>query len=150
MSSMPRRTAAFAASLLLGLAPGACGDDPYSLPDFDPSLGVDVSAMTQTDSGLYYRDLVVGSGQTAVQGGSAEVAYSGWLADGTLFDSGSFTFTVGVGQVIDGFDEGVAGMKVGGKRRLVIPPDLAYGSRGSGSIPGNATLVFEVELLSFD
>ena len=137
-----------AGSLLLGLAFAACGSDPYSLPTFDDSLGIDVSAMTKTASGLYYEDLVVGTGATAGQGDTAEVAYSGWLPDGTLFDSGSFSFTVGVGQVIDGFDEGVAGMKVGGKRRLVIPPDLGYGSRGSGPIPGNATLVFEVELQS--
>lgn len=133
--------------LLLGIALGGCGEDPFSLPEFDASLGIDVSTMTKTASGLYYQDLVVGDGVTATAGQFVHVDYTGWLADGTQFGSGEYSFQLGTGQAIDGFDEGVTGMKVGGKRKLVLPPDLAYGKNGSGPIPGNATLVFEVELL---
>jgi len=134
-----------ASLLLAAVAASSCGNDP-TMPDFDASLGIDLTAMIHTSSGLYYQDLVVGSGATVAVGDSATVGYSGWLANGTLFDAGSFPFTVGVGRVVPGFDEGVLGMKVGGKRKLVIPPDLGYGNRASGPIPANSTLVFEVEL----
>jgi FKBP-type peptidyl-prolyl cis-trans isomerase FkpA len=134
------------ATLLLAvLAATACGDDPTT-PDFASTLGINRSTMTQTSSGLYYQDLVVGTGATVAAGDSATVGYSGWLPNGTLFDSGAFPFKVGVGRVVAGFDEGVLGMKVGGKRKLVIPPDLGYGNRAVGPIPANSTLVFEVEL----
>lgn len=131
--------------LLAALAASSCGDDP-TMPDFDSSLDIDLTAMTKTSSGLYYLDLVVGAGAAAAVGKTATVGYTGWLADGTRFDSGSFSFTVGVGQVVAGFDEGILGMKVGGKRKLVIPPELGYGDRTNGPIPANSTLVFEVEL----
>jgi peptidylprolyl isomerase/FKBP-type peptidyl-prolyl cis-trans isomerase FkpA len=95
----------------------------------------------------------VGTGAEARAGAKVEVHYTGWLLDGKQFDSsrgGSpFTFTLGAGQVIKGWDQGVAGMKVGGKRKLTIPPELGYGMRGfPGVIPAQATLVFEVELLA--
>ena len=102
-------------------------------------------------------DLVVGTGTQAAAGNRATVAYTGWLYDsskaegkGTQFDSGaSFTFTLGAGSVIKGWDQGVVGMKVGGKRRLVIPPELAYGSSSPGAgIPPNATLVFDITLVT--
>lgn len=99
-------------------------------------------------------DLVVGTGAEATPGSTVSVNYVGALPDGTVFDAsanhgGAFTFPLGAGQVIRGWDEGVAGMKVGGKRRLVIPPALAYGNQAVGDvIPANATLVFEVELVS--
>nr|MBI3614802.1 FKBP-type peptidyl-prolyl cis-trans isomerase [Nitrospirota bacterium] len=106
-----------------------------------------------TDSGLQYLDLVEGKGRQAELGDQATVHYTGWLANGTKFDSSldrgqPFSFRVGAGQVIKGWDEGVGTMKVGGKRKLIIPPDLAYGPRGAGNvIPPNATLTFDVELL---
>jgi FKBP-type peptidyl-prolyl cis-trans isomerase len=99
-------------------------------------------------------DLVVGTGATANAGNFVTVGYTGWLYDasktdnkGAQFDSSpAYSFTLGAGTVITGWDQGVAGMKVGGQRRLVIPPDLAYGSAGNGPIPGNATLVFDITL----
>ena len=98
-------------------------------------------------------ELVVGDGVSARRGQRVSVHYTGWLTDGKKFDSSldrgePFTFTLGAGEVILGWDDGVTGMQVGGKRRLTIPPELGYGRRGvRGVIPGNATLVFEVELL---
>ncbi len=110
------------------------------------------SAIT-TPSGLTYVDLTVGTGETAKAGDLVVVHYTGWLTDGKKFDSSvdrrePFSFSLGAGRVIRGWDEGVAGMKVGGKRKLTIPPALGYGARGAGGvIPPNATLVFDVELL---
>lgn len=115
---------------------------------------------TTTPSGLQYEELTVGSGALARSGQFVTVHYTGWLTDGrTLgrkFDSSvdrgdPFGFALGQGQVIAGWDEGVQGMKIGGRRKLTIPPDLGYGARGAGSvIPPNATLVFEVELLGVE
>ncbi len=97
-------------------------------------------------------DVTSGKGTEAVRGKTVEVHYTGWLTDGKKFDSSvggqPFTFRLGAGEVIEGWDRGVAGMKVGGKRKLTLPPDLGYGSAGAPpDIPGDATLVFEVELL---
>jgi FKBP-type peptidyl-prolyl cis-trans isomerase FkpA len=109
--------------------------------------------MPTTPSGLQYDDLVVGGGATAASGQYVTVHYTGWLSSGKKFDSSldrgdPFGFNLGRGQVIAGWDEGVQGMKVGGKRKLTIPPDLGYGQWGAGGvIPPNATLVFEVELI---
>ena len=104
-----------------------------------------------TSSGLEITELVLGNGQEATPGTSVSVNYKGTLDDGKEFDSsygrGPFEFSLGAGMVIKGWDEGVAGMKVGGKRKLVIPPELGYGSRGIGPIPPNSVLTFEVELL---
>ena len=108
---------------------------------------------TTTASGLVIEEMTLGTGATAVAGKKVSVHYTGWLVDGTRFDSSKdrgdpFVFSLGRGQVIKGWDEGVQGMKVGGTRKLTIPSDLGYGSRGAGGvIPPNATLLFEVELL---
>jgi FKBP-type peptidyl-prolyl cis-trans isomerase FkpA len=106
---------------------------------------------------LYVEDEVVGTGPEAKSGDEVTVHYTGWLTDGTKFDSSldggePFTFTLGAQQVIAGWDAGVAGMQVGGKRKLTIPPELGYGAQGAGGgvIPPNATLVFEVELLQIN
>lgn len=103
--------------------------------------------------GLEIEDQIVGDGDEAVAGQTVEVHYTGWLTDGTKFDSShdrnqTFSFKLGAGQVIAGWDQGVAGMKIGGTRKLTIPPDMGYGERGAGGvIPPNATLVFKVELI---
>ena len=126
-------------SVLILLALAACGGDSGTSPSGGGTL---VSA-----------DVVVGTGATAVSGDTVTVHYIGTFTNGTKFDSSydrnqPFSFQLGAGQVIAGFEQGVTGMKVGGKRRLTIPPSLAYGSTGQGSIPPNTTLVFEVDLLS--
>ena len=118
----------------------------------NPSLGgSEIGATQVTSSGLKITELVLGDGQEATQGTSVSVNYRGTLEDGKEFDSsygrGPFEFSLGAGMVIKGWDQGVAGMKVGGKRKLVIPPELGYGSRGIGPIPPNSVLTFEVELL---
>ncbi len=108
----------------------------------------------KTDSGLQYWDIRMGTGAVAKDGDHVKVHYTGWLTTGKKFDSSvdahqPFDFTIGKGDVIKGWDEGVTGMKVGGKRQLRIPPELAYGAAGySGVIPPNATLIFDIQLLS--
>jgi FKBP-type peptidyl-prolyl cis-trans isomerase len=116
--------------------------------------------MSELPSGLKYTDTTVGTGAAATKGHKVSVHYTGWLynngAKGAKFDSSldrgqPFGFALGAGQVIRGWDEGVAGMKIGGKRTLIIPPELGYGARGApGAIPPNATLMFDVELLKVD
>jgi FKBP-type peptidyl-prolyl cis-trans isomerase FkpA len=109
-----------------------------------------------TPSGLVYEDLSIGTGKTARAGADVLVHYTGWLKDGTKFDSSvdrgePFGFALGQGNVIAGWDEGVEGMRVGGRRKLTIPPALGYGAYGAGGvIPPHATLLFDVELLAVD
>ncbi len=116
------------------------------------SLGVNISAMTKKSDALYYQDLVTGSGGLATSGHADSVTYTGWLSNGTQFDSNvgkaPFGFIVGVGQVIPGWDQGIVGMRVGGTRLLAIGSALAYGTQGRPpAIPSNSTLVFKVQLL---
>lgn len=126
---------------------------PAGQSSSNPVLPVPGVNTITTDSGLQYQELKAGSGPAAAAGNTVSVHYTGWLADGTKFDSSRdrnapFEFTLGRGSVIKGWDEGVAGMQVGGVRKLFIPPELAYGDQGVGDIiPPGATLIFEVELL---
>ena len=119
----------------------------------EPAKDTAAAKETVTPSGLKYVDQKVGAGAEAKSGDVVSVHYTGWLENGTKFDSSRdrnepFRFKLGAGQVIKGWDEGVAGMKAGGKRKLTIPAELGYGKRGAGGvIPPNAVLVFEVELL---
>ena len=126
---------------------------------YAPELGIDLDAMTRTGSGLYLQDLVVGEGATASPGSAVEVNYTGWFVDGESFDSnrgrGPFQLVLGAGMVIPGWDEGLQGMREGGRRKLVIPYQMGYGTgnvanqqTGEVIIPAFSTLVFEVELLS--
>jgi peptidylprolyl isomerase len=139
---------------LFAMAPQTPAADDANAMAQAGALGGELNAPKerQTPSGLRITDLVIGTGTEAVAGKTVVVNYRGTLENGKEFDSsygrGPFSFPLGGGRVIKGWDEGVAGMLVGGKRKLVIPPDLGYGERGAGGvIPPNATLVFEVELL---
>ncbi|HEX7337113.1 MAG TPA: FKBP-type peptidyl-prolyl cis-trans isomerase [Gemmatimonadales bacterium] len=142
--------------MLLTASLGCGGESPKgdsSAVTFNPSLAVDIGSMTKTPSGLRYQEVAKGEGAEATAGRTASVHYTGWLPNGEKFDSSRdrnepFSFTLGAGQVIAGWDEGVAGMKVGGRRKLVIPASLGYGTAGAPpDIPPGATLVFDVELL---
>lgn len=147
--------------LIAAVALGACGE-PENPDALDGPVLTDDEQFTTTASGLRYRDLREGDGPTPKAGDMVEVHYTGWLTDGKQFDSSRsegrapFRFPLGQGKVIAGWDEGVATMRVGGHRKLVIPGELGYGDRGyveadgTVSIPPGATLVFQVELLSVE
>jgi FKBP-type peptidyl-prolyl cis-trans isomerase len=162
---MSRPSFWLAALAIVALAGCQQGKPGESTPPKSPSTATQPPAQTPatrtaakeitTSSGLKYEDLVVGNGPMAEDGTPVIVNYTGWLTDGTKFDSSydpgrqPLPFTIGAGNVIRGWDEGVKGMRVGGKRKLTIPPDLAYGERGYPPvIPPNSTLIFEVEFLS--
>lgn len=161
--AMPRPIAMCMAGLLAASLI-ACSDssvDQSRLPvdhrvatRYSASLGVDLEGMDARPSGLYVQDLVLGEGIRADSGDIARVHYTGWLPSGAEFDSsreGSpFEVALGYGRVIAGWDQGVVGMRVGGRRMLVVPPALGYGDAGRGRIPANATLVFEVELVGVE
>lgn len=116
-------------------------------------MGIFLDQMTVTPDGVYYHDLVEGTGEEVGVNRRVTIHYNGWLPDGTLVDSSlaleePIQFVLGFREVIRGWEVGVRGMKVGGRRLMVVPPDLAYGSRGQrGIVPGNATLVFDIQLL---
>jgi len=145
---MPRLLVAAALSLVLV----ACASSAPAQSTSGGSAAANATEVTMQD-GLKYTDEQIGTGAEAVSGKTAVVHYTGWLMDGKKFDSSldrnqPFSFALGAGQVIKGWDEGVQGMKVGGKRTLIIPPELGYGARGAGGvIPPNATLKFDVQLL---
>lgn len=126
---------------------------PIEQTTFAPSLNVDLSQSTKTSTGLYIRDLTVGTGAAATSTSAVTVYYEGFLANGYRFDSrlspqDPFAVKLGTKSVIDGWEQGLVGMKVGGKRQLIIPPDLGYGTYGINQIPSNAVLVFNIELVS--
>jgi FKBP-type peptidyl-prolyl cis-trans isomerase len=153
------RRSVFLSTTLFALTVAACGGttDPSGATiestTFAASLNVDLAASTRTATGLYYRDLTPGNGTVAAAGKTAKVHYQGWLPNGTKFDQNlapttPFSFILGSGQVVAGFDEGISGMKVGGVRQIIIPPALGYGSRATGPIPANSILVFSIELVA--
>ena len=155
----PRAAALALCSILLAPLTGCLGDTilppapTIEETTFAPSLGINLASMTKTPAGVYFRDIAVGSGAVIASSQSVGVLYTGWLADGTQFDATNaggpaFVFRFGVGEVIRGFDDGITGMKVGGRRQLVIPSGLAYGTARNGSIPPNSILVFTVEVVS--
>jgi FKBP-type peptidyl-prolyl cis-trans isomerase len=146
-------------ALAVTLALVACGDDPVDPGpnlfgpnprdvEFAESLEIDLDSMTETASGLFYRDDVEGTGEAAAMGDDVTVSYTGWLAKANEFDSGQLQITLGEPGMIDGFTEGVIGMKLGGTRTIVMPSSLGYGSGGRGKIPGDAVLVFDLVLTS--
>ena len=148
------RPLSFIALLALLTACGSRGDAPAA--GFNAELGVDTTKMTRAPAGFWYTDVAVGQGEEAVPGRTVTVHYTGWLPSGKKFDSSRdrgepFAFTLGAGQVITGWDEGVKGMRPGGRRKLVLPPAMAYGEAGAPpDIPPGATLVFDVEVLKVE
>ena len=171
MCSFAIRPARLIPALLLSIVLASCGDaqdnasigegagiapvdvDPTTLT-YAPALDIDFAEMELHPSGLYFRDDVEGEGDEAASGNAVSVHYTGYHPDGDTFDTSRerdpFTVILGIGQVIPGWDQGLQGMREGGRRTLVIPPHLAYGAEGAGGgvIPPNAVLVFDVELLT--
>jgi len=151
---MSRSFARFA--ILFGLS--ACASSPalrqetVSTATFAPALNVDLGAMFHTQSGLYYEDMSIGRGDAARRGSRLTVQYVGWLPDGTMFDRSDpntpLEVRLGAGRVIKGWEEGLTGIRAGGMRQLVVPPDLGYGDRAMDKIPANSILVFVVRVLS--
>lgn len=148
------------AALLLAGAGMACGDDAAS-PEpvvvqvieettFDPSLNIDLSQMTRSATGLYVQVMEEGEGEQVGPGNVVSIGYTGRLSNATVFDSGNFPLTIGSGRAIPGFDEGVRGMRLGEKRRIIMPPALGYGNSPQGAIPGGSILIFDVELLAIN
>lgn len=143
-------------ALFSWLAIAACGRGDNARGGFAAALGVDTASMTKAPAGFWYTDIAAGQGDVAEPGRTVRVHYTGWLPDGKKFDSSRdrgepFAFTLGAGQVITGWDEGVKGMKVGGRRKLVLPPAMAYGEAGAPpDIPPGSTLVFDVEVLGLE
>jgi peptidylprolyl isomerase len=147
--------------LAILLCAAACGGTstetrpavPIEQTTFASSLGVNLAQSTKLPSGMYYRDITVGTGTTLAAGQAVTVHYVGSFANGEVFDSNQaptapYPFTLGAGRVIPGWDQGLVGMKVGGRRQLIIPPELAYGPNDYLSIPGNSVLVFTVDAVS--
>ena len=157
---MPRGISSIAIAMLV--ATGACASAgggaalttrPMESIPFASTLGVDLARMTKTPAGVYYRDIEVGTGPVLRGREDVLVHYTGWLTNGVKFDSNTvddrpLTVPLGRGRAIKGWDEGLAGMRVGGRRQLVIPPELGYGSNRAGVIPPDAVLVFDIRVLS--
>lgn len=151
--SSRRRSVVAALGAIALAAVAGCGDDPMQVEfqvieevEFAASLGIDLAMFTELASGVYVQQVVIGTGDPAVSGDQVTVGYTGYLTDGSTFDDGGFSFIVDGGGVIPGFDEGVRGMQVGGERRVIIPPDLAYGAQGRPGIPPGSILIFDITL----
>jgi len=165
-ASRGRRRAAGAIALLLAvtlLGLAGCGGSapppstapapqplagPVERTAFAPSLGVHLDQMLRHASGLYVQDLKVGTGALALKGKNMVVRYAGYLSNGTEFDHGEITVQIGGSNTIAAWQEGLLGMRVGGQRRLVVPPSLGYGTAPAGEIPANSVLVFDIEMMS--
>ena len=132
--------------LLLAACSDALVPEVIEETNFASTLDVDLASMTRTPSGLYFETLDEGTGDPVVEGDAVTVSFVGWLSNGTTFDFGEIVFTLGLGQVLTGFEEGVLGMKLGGVRRVIVPPSLGYGNTARGSIPPGSILVFHVEV----
>lgn len=156
---MPRGISSIAAVLLLTLTAcasagsGAPATRPMELIPFASTLDVNLARMTRTPAGVYYRDIEVGTGPIVRGKEDVKVHYTGWLTNGVKFDSNAsddqpLTVPLGRGRAIKGWDDGLAGMRVGGRRQLVIPPELGYGSNRAGMIPPDAVLVFDIRVVS--
>jgi FKBP-type peptidyl-prolyl cis-trans isomerase len=153
---MKRIAMALAAALMLAGCAGSKGPGDTTAtpaPATDAAAAAPKPKLHKLASGVVYEDLVVGNGTMADPGLTVSMQYTGWLTNGTKFDSSfdhgrPYTFVLGTGAVIAGWDQGIKGMRLGGKRKLTIPPDMGYGAAGSGTrIPPNSTLIFEVELV---
>jgi FKBP-type peptidyl-prolyl cis-trans isomerase len=152
---MRRTIAALSIILATGCASAPPPATRLGAVTFAPGLGVDLAASTRTENGLYYRDLKVGTGPVANVGDAVTVYYMGALATGEIFDGTkmdepamAFRIERGASRPIPGFEQGTTGMRVGGMRQIIIPPELGYGTMGHGPVPPNAVLVFTVELVS--
>lgn len=165
MLRIPKRAAAGLAVVGITILTSCANDDGYDQSALQPenrvaesyasALNVDLDAMERRPTGLHVQDVVVGDGARADSGDVVIVHYTGWLPQGKPFDSSvdrgePLEVAIGYGRVIAGWDQGIVGMRIGGQRRLVIPPGLGYGEQGMGPIPGNSTLVFDVELLEVE
>jgi len=149
----PRLAVLGALFLILGI--GACGSSiagPIPIEDleFNPALGIDLDDFTRLSSGVYINTTVEGSGEPAASGNQVTVNYEVRLPDNTVVDPGdaALSFTIGAGQVVPGFEQGVTGMRLAEQRRIIVPPNLAYGSSGVGPIPPNSNLIFDVTVLA--
>ena len=122
---------------------------PDTIPEmleYAADLGINIADMLKLPAGVLYEDVRVGEGDEAVPGDEVDVRLAGWLPDGTPIDSTTLTFRLGAGEVIGGLDAGIPGLRAGGRRKLVVPPGLAYGEEGRNAVPALAVLVYEVEL----
>ena len=150
LASLSVATTLIFAGCLDSSGPGAVV--PIEETNFASTLGVDLSKSTRTANGVYYRDLVVGTGAVVANGQTLDVKYTGWLSSGFQFDSNAndtapYSFVLGTGNVITGWHDGLQGARVGTTRQLIIPSSMAYGPGGNGPIPGNAVTVFNVAIV---